>query len=232
MLKWYHRLITREALQERFSPRALRAVIRANLAQDRLGLQIHHPEYHFYDNAFPAGWAYVAAQQALIVPALETGHAGQAWEAFGRVVHSLQDFYSHSNYVSLWIEKYRHASLPAPHEIDPCDARIFNNPELCSGKVYYLLEVFSLIPGLNQMISPYLPPGSHARLNLDAPVRGPKFAFAFVAAVKRTRLEFEQLTATFPSEYLAAFTDRGGNSHLETIDEQARSQPWPEISAD
>jgi hypothetical protein len=54
MIAYYHREITREALEYKVSQAALGLIIEANLEQDRLPGQVGHPEFHFDDNAFIA----------------------------------------------------------------------------------------------------------------------------------------------------------------------------------
>jgi len=45
-------------------------------------------------------------------------------------------------------------------------------------------------------------------MNLDSPARGPKFDYAFQAALKRTRIEFEQTTKGLPQDLFALFVDK------------------------
>jgi hypothetical protein len=45
-------------------------------------------------------------------------------------------------------------------------------------------------------------------MNLDSPEQGPNFTFAFHAAVKRTKLEFEKTTAGLPAELVVVFIDK------------------------
>src|ERR1700690_3660408 len=123
-----------------FSPRALQAIIDANIRQDALRTQIGHDEFHFDNNAFARSRAYMEEQRALIKPALEGGHPLPAWEAFGRLTHTAQDFYSHSNYVDLWLVCQPNGMRPEPAEIDPFDDTLIENPSLRSGKFYYPLE--------------------------------------------------------------------------------------------
>ncbi len=99
----YHRSITTQALGEWFSARALQVIIAANLSLDGLVGQLLHPEYHFDDNAFAAGEAFVQARRAEVRPWLEAGEREKAWRAFGKVTHAVQDFYAHTNYVALWL---------------------------------------------------------------------------------------------------------------------------------
>jgi hypothetical protein len=207
MLPKYHAEITREALKDLFSDAALKKIVAANLYQDRPAAQIGHDEYHFDNNAFEKGYAYIEEQRALATAALRSNDAASAWAAFGRLTHSAQDFYAHSNYVDLWLS-HQTGALPTPSEIDPVDLTLIDDPALHSGKIYMPLEPFSFIKVLRPLVMPLLPRDSHAWMNLDEPEAGPKFAFAFHAAVIRTRLEFEKTIRDAPDKLVAVFVDR------------------------
>jgi hypothetical protein len=89
--------------------------------------------------------------------------------------------------------------------VDPVDPAIIHNQALRSGKIYLPLEVLSFVKYLKPLVMPLLPRDSHAWMNLDSPEQGPNFAFAFHAAVKRTKLEFEKTTAGLSTEQIALF---------------------------
>src|SRR5690242_8169225 len=112
----YHRAMTRQALEPRVSAAALETIITANLGQDILRYQFGHDHFHYDSNAFPAGDAYMEEQRRDITVALAQGQALPAQQAFGRLAHAAQDFYAHSNYVTLWRERNPHAT---PDEIEP-----------------------------------------------------------------------------------------------------------------
>jgi hypothetical protein len=203
MLQPIHAEIIRQALGQQFGPDALEAILKANLGQDALQGQFGHDEYHFDNNAFELSRAYIEGQRGLVFSALQAGDAQGAHAAFGRLTHSAQDFYAHSNYVDLWL-----AGRPnsVPRDIDPVDPRWITSPELYSGKLYYPQEILYFIPGLRRLALSFLPRDSHAHMNLDSAERGPKFEYAFTAAVKRTEWEFEQLRSQLSEESLALFT--------------------------
>jgi hypothetical protein len=205
MNKKYHRLITEQALREYFGQPALEAVINANLGLDALQGQIGHNEYHFDANAFAASRAFIEQNRALIRPALDRGDATAARQAFGRLTHTAQDFYAHSNYISLWLARFPADGWPPPEAVDPFDGNLLDGPHLRSGKLYYPLEVLSFVPFLKKIILPLLPRDSHAWMNLDGPEQGPKFEYALAAAVKRTLYEYEQTITGFPAGLLALF---------------------------
>jgi hypothetical protein len=85
--------------------------------------------------------------------------------------------------------------------------KLIHSPDLHSGKLYYPLEVFSFVPLLKNLVIPLLPRDSHAQMNLDSPERGVRFTYAFEAAVKRTKHEFDRTVAGLSSSHEALFTD-------------------------
>ncbi|MDQ3005534.1 MAG: hypothetical protein M3R47_09155, partial [Chloroflexota bacterium] len=105
MLTQYHIEIISAALADCFSPRALSAISKANVYQDRLSGQFGHDEFHFDNNAFDKSYAYIEEQRSLTLSSLQKKEAPSAWSAFGRLTHSAQDFYAHSNYITLWLSR-------------------------------------------------------------------------------------------------------------------------------
>jgi hypothetical protein len=208
MLSQYHIEIMLAALGGRFSPRAMSAITQANLDQDRLSGLIGHDEFHFDNNAFGKSYAYIEEQRAFVVSSLKSGDAYPAWEAFGRFLHSAQDFYAHSNYITLWLDRFNGQTPPLPPEVDPMDPSLINSPDLRSGKVYYLFELLCLVKSLRPYVLPYTPRDSHAWMNLDSPEQGFKFDYAMHAAIKRTVIEFERTTEGFSDEMCRMFSDR------------------------
>jgi hypothetical protein len=207
MLEHIHAAITREALADCFSPRALEVIVDANVKQDSLAGQFGHDEYHYDNNAFDASHRYINEQRGYVLASLFTPNTFPAWVAFGRLTHSAQDFYAHTNYVTLWLDRYKDSTPPSPPEIDPVDKSLINSPNLRSGKLYYPLEALYFIPSLRKLALAVLPRNSHAHMNLDSEERGPLFAYARAAAVKRTKHEFEILEKLLPSELFSRFVD-------------------------
>lgn len=207
MLKPVHEKMLRSAVGDKFSPRALRVITDANVRVDSLLNILGHIEYHFDDNAFEESRAFMESQRALIGPALERRDAKAAWEAFGRLTHTAQDFYSHSNYVDLWLAIQPNGLVPGPKEIDPLDDALVENPSLRSGKMYLPLGLLSFVPGIKKLVIPRMPRDSHAWMHLDSAERGPLFEYAFHAAVKRTRYEFESVMKGLTKEHKRLFTD-------------------------
>lgn len=98
-----HQAITAEALS------FLRPDIVAGLAAANVSTDVQfalESAYHFDDCNFSGGSAVVAANQAAAVQALNPSLASPATDAaailaFGQSLHTVQDFYSHSNWVEL-----------------------------------------------------------------------------------------------------------------------------------
>ena len=206
MLIPVHLRITRRALGETFSARALGIILDSNVRMDSPWNQLGHDEFHFDNNAFEVSRAYIAGQRALIAPALEAGNPRAAWVAFGRLTHTAQDFYAHSNYVDLWLACQPNGMVPSASEIDPLDDSLVENPSLRSGKSYFPFGVLSFVPGLRQLVIPRLPRDSHAWMNLDSEACGPLFEYAFYAAIKRTRFELETVAKGLTKELNHLFT--------------------------
>jgi hypothetical protein len=211
MLIEYHESITRKALSEHFGPRALQVILAANLKQDNLLTgQIGHNEYHYDNNAITESDHYIEEQRGLTLSALRKDDLPAAWAAFGRLIHTAQDFYAHSNYVDLWLSQFPYGDdvngqTPPPSEIAPLIDKLVGSPDLHSGKLYYPLGVLSFIPFLKRLVIPLLPADSHAHMQLDSPARGERFAYAFEAAVKRTQHEFENTVANLSASQKALF---------------------------
>ncbi|HQV63388.1 MAG TPA: hypothetical protein PKV19_05255, partial [Anaerolineales bacterium] len=67
MLIPIHEEMTREALGEHFSPRALEIIIAANRKQDAIRGQIGHDEFHFDNNAIEKGLRYINEQRGFVL---------------------------------------------------------------------------------------------------------------------------------------------------------------------
>src|SRR5512145_465617 len=121
MLPKYHVEILQKALGDVFSPVALSKIVQANVYQDRVSAQLGHDEYHFDNNAFEKSYAYIEEQRSLVITSLQADNAMAAWSAFGRLTHTVQDFYAHSNYIDLWLSLHTNGSRPAPFLVDPVE---------------------------------------------------------------------------------------------------------------
>ena len=204
----YHVQVLERSIGKQVSRRALASITAANLNQDSLrGLL--QPEFHFDNNLFAQSLAYMETLRAQAA----SGPAPAAWAAFGRLTHTAQDFYSHSNYVALWIEQFAASGQPPLAAIDGLDPRLLHHPRLITAHVYLPLEALCLFPALRRFVKPLLPHNSHAWMNLDAPDTGPLFPHSLEAAVQRTRAEFERTLAAIGEAQdeaaMAAFLDLG-----------------------
>ena len=73
--------------------------------------------------------------------------------------------------------------------------------------MYLPLGLLSFVPGIKKLVIPRMPRDSHAWMHLDSAERGPLFEYAFHAAVKRTRYEFESVMKGLTKEHKRLFTD-------------------------
>ena len=212
MLQSIHREMTREALEALVSPRALESIIRGNLSQDSPGGLFGHDRYHFDNNAFVESYRYINEQRGLVLASLLMPGARPAWDSFGKLIHSVQDFYSHTNYIALWLDQYNGAPPPAS-AIDPLQKDVIESPQLISGRVYLPFDALYFVPGLRRLSLAWLPRDSHGWMNLDSRAQGPRFEYARAAAVKRTRHEFDVLQNLLTPEMSARFTDLDHAAH-------------------
>ena len=206
MLIPIHEEITREALGSHFSQRALEVIVAANRKQDALSGQIGHDEYHFDNNAIDECYRYIKEQRGFVIAALLSPGVLSAWIAFGRLIHTAQDFYAHTNYIPMWLDQHN-GTPPAPPEVDPVQKSLIESPKLHSGKLYLPMDLLYFVPFLRKFSLTFLPHDSHGKMNLDSPKQGPRFEYARVAAVKRTLYEFEILENILTPEMFAKFTD-------------------------
>jgi len=202
MKEQYHREITFQALNEYFCSDALETVIAANLGQDALHYQIGHDYIHYDSNSFTAGNAYCKELRLSTIAALQNADTLAARESLGRLTHTVQDFYAHSNYVALWRETYPGASSD---KIEPELDELLSDARLHSGRLYYPLEAFSFIAALKPYVMPLLPKDSHAWMNIDDPSR-PDFEYAFTVAVKQTDMEYFRLVGQLSAQEVALLT--------------------------
>ena len=205
MLTEYHIEIMFEALGDHLGARAVGEMTNANIHQDRFAGQFGHDEFHFDNNAFEKTYRYIEQQRALTVESLQKKDAKSAWAAFGRMTHTVQDFYAHSNYVTLWLNRFDGQTPPPPSEIDPLHPDLIHSPDLRSGKTYPPLEYLYFVKSLRRYVLPLIPRDSHAWMNLDSPEQGFKFEYAMQAAIKRTRIEYEKTMSGLPRELIALF---------------------------
>ena len=194
----YHAELTRHCLAAEVSPPALDEIVRANLGQDALRYQLGtHPHFHFDNNRIREGNAYVEAQHAEIV-GLALGGGGSATQqrrALGRLLHAVQDFYAHANYVDLWLLRYSvpGTPLPPPELIDPLDPAILNHRDLITGTFVFWRDIIYYLPLIGALARRiWVHPTSHEAMNLDSPRQGWRFDYAYEAARLRTLHEWHR----------------------------------------
>lgn len=188
----YHVEMTQRVLAKYFAPGALREVVRANVGQDSLrGLFGFDAHRHFCDPNLAHSWAYVDAEHALIEDlAAKRGPVAQQRAALGRLLHTVQDFYAHTNYVDLWLTRY---GLAETDRIDGLDDGLIASPELRVGEWIFWRDSLYYIPVVGRLLRRiWLPAGSHEAVNLDSPARGPRFSLALSTAGQRSRLEYRR----------------------------------------
>jgi hypothetical protein len=207
MLSQYHIEIMLASLGDRFSARAMSEIIQANVNQDRLSGLVGHDEFHCDNNAFEKTYAYIKEQRGMVTASLEEGKANPAWQALGRFLHAVQDFYAHSNYITLWLDRFDGNSLPPPPEVDAMNPDIIHNSDLRSGKIYLPIEALYIFNSMRPFVKSILPYDSHAWMNLDSPEQGFKFDYAMQAAIKRTVIEFNKTTQDFSDDICRLFLD-------------------------
>ena len=180
----YHATLLRRAAPQGFSKAALLfRVIPANIAVD---LNQTDKWLHFDDSAFLAGVEHIETLWA----AIQAGN--RRMSNFGRLTHTVQDFYSHSN----WVELHQHVEPPAG--LGPDDCYVCRQP-LHTGTY----------PGRVRRPGQSTP--THAELNKDCPfgwfspsgarvvAEGPNrgktlFELGYRAALAATRVQFDRLT--------------------------------------
>lgn len=203
MLIPIHEDMLREALSARVGARALQAITAANIRQDAWHGQIGHDEYHYDNNALAKSDAYIIEQREMARTAVSKSDIPAAWAAFGRLTHTAQDFYSHTNYIPLWLDSYRGATPPTPPQVDPLSPNILQHSNLRSGRIYFPLDFIYFLPGMREPMLKILPKDSHAWMNLDSPKQGPLFEYARAAAIKRTVIELERVRDSAPDGFAA-----------------------------
>lgn len=188
----YHVLITKEAIGEFFSPNNLNTILTSNINQDCIIGLLGHDEFHFDNNKFSESYAYLKSQKYLCVQAIVGNKTRKALKAFGRMCHSVQDFYAHSNYIQLWINNLNEEA-PSLSNLNCIERSILNSKELVSHQTTFPGDYLALIPGVDKLLKPYLPKSSHTNMNLDSPTSGDNFYWAYHSAVVRTKIELEKV---------------------------------------
>lgn len=202
MLANYHVAVLTEALGQCFSPGALQEIVAANLGQDS-PFNLLRSVIHFDNSLITEGLAYIEEQHSLIVHAGDP-HVMRA--AFGRLSHTAQDFYSHSNYVDLWLKANGGLEKTRREDINGLDLAILNHPDLRTAYFYIWRDFIYYVPLLRRFTRKYFVfPNSHEAMHLDDPSRGPKFPYAIAAAKQRTLAEYERVIRALGPERTVRF---------------------------
>ena len=159
-----HGDVTKTALQTLLSRECLDALIDADVAQDS-GEAFKVETNHFDNDKVCESYSKVRERIAAIPSA--TGVHGKL-KLFGAVLHAIQDFYSHSNYLEL--------SLAKDEEQSPGDLSLFDFERYCPKRGNYngLGEVFTGFyegdhgpKGILVSAEDYANPRSHLHWNKD-----------------------------------------------------------------
>jgi len=192
MNSYFHTLITIDALGDKFSENALNEIIKANVKQDSIIGQVFHSEYHYDNNKIILSNQYITNQKLVCLQAIRRSSIKSARKAFGRLIHTAQDFYAHSNYAKLYA---KFPPSPDFHEpfFDCLDSEILNDKDLRSHKVYFPIDHLSIFPFLAKILRKHAPYNSHLRMNLDTPLSGELFVLVYRFAIKRTCAELNSI---------------------------------------
>ena len=196
-----HEEILRTALAGLLANQVMETVISANIHQDDIKYQVGHDHFHYDSDSFDTADAFCAALRSQVQENLGAGDLEAARVAFGKLTHTVQDFYAHSNYVELWQRKFPNLRQ---EEIDPQDDEIIRSGRLRSGRLYYPLEAITFIPGIPSWVIQMFPQDSHARMNKDHAGKQ-NFKGAFAAAIKRTTIELAWVKNNVKSEQYNQF---------------------------
>ena len=192
----YHAEVTREALGEHFGPGALLQIVGENLAQDSwLRQRTSRSPWHFDNNRIREGLVYVESELCRIVSLVDDPRGGEAQRAaFAHICHAVQDFYSHSNFVDLWLTQHRGPTAAAPDDIDGLDEDLLMHPALRTGRFVLWRDWVYHVPLIRRIARCFqIPADSHEAMHLDSPERGLGFAYALEAARQRTVYEYRRV---------------------------------------
>lgn len=219
MLSKYHIELTEKSLGSFFTSTSLREMTRANVGQDSLsslfGVEARR---HVCDCTVDESFAYVNEEHAVIAElAQQPGEEARQRAALGRLLHTVQDFYAHTNYVALWVaERGDTTSLESGGgELDP---QLLAHPQLQIAQWLTWREPFYYVPVVGQaMRRVWLPKDSHEAINLDSPKSGSHFYLAMASARQRTLREYARA--------VAAIREVGGRAAVARFHGEAEFAP-------
>ena len=205
MLSRYHIEITKNALQKFFTTPSLREIAHANVAQDSIfsffGVETRR---HVCDCTVTESMAYVDEEHARIAAlAARTTDGKEQRAALGRLLHTVQDFYAHTNYVALWVAEWAEESkldsqeMLAAHQMtDGMASQLRDHPDLCVAQWCLWRDPIYYVPLLGKLMRRWwLPACSHEAIHLDSPQRGDYFAVAMAIARQRSLAEYARAVA-------------------------------------
>lgn len=189
MHSYYHTLVTIDALSTSLSSGALSEVIRANLQQDSIIGQIFHNEYHFDNNKLAEGVAYIRQQEHACLEYIQSAQFSRARRAFGSLIHTIQDYFSHTNFVRLF-NIDQNIEIMAQLEI----IQMINEIKLIKSHMVHIpIDLFKLPPTIYLLIRDHLPKNSHAYMNLDTPLSGIDFLKSYQVSVRMTKNALDRI---------------------------------------
>lgn len=122
-----HKEIT-EAVAKKlgYSAEAIAVLVKGNLDSDKKesdapGGEWYSPPAHFDNETFSAGAARVRAKRALALESLSTCDHSVSLEAIGRALHAVQDFYAHSNFITIYSDPTKLAEIEQLTDPSPED---------------------------------------------------------------------------------------------------------------
>ena len=189
----FHQLITIDALTDNFSAAALKEIVNHNIRQDAIKNQLFHDEIHFDNNKFVEGNQLILDLHDCCVDSIKQGIYADARSAFGKITHTAQDFYAHSNYARLYEVLIENQTPNNNHNLDCLSPAILKSSFLKSHTVSFPFDYLCIIPLFARWFSKYFPEDSHARMNLDTPQSDGPFDLAYQLAVIRTRIEYQAI---------------------------------------
>lgn len=218
MLARYHDAITRAAIGLHFSAEAYDTLIRANWSQDAVPGLFDEVRHYTGDTREKAP-AYIDEEFARIAElAPQPDRVTELRQAFGRITHTTQDFYAHTNYVDLWLAASGGLDNTTPDQIDGLDDSLRHSPDLILCTFVNWRDWLYYVPLIGDLFRRiYLDPQSHEAMHLDMPSRGPKYHYAAEAARQRTVVEYNRACDLI--------REHGGHDALTRFHGQATTQP-------
>ncbi|KAK6469988.1 von Willebrand factor A domain-containing protein 7 isoform X1 [Huso huso] len=110
---------SQETVSTKQYQQAMSEIVQANAAMDFLSSTRSDPQLHFDSERLKEASAMLQSIRHLAVQSLQAGDESGARHRLGSLLHSLQDFYSHSNWVEMGYRKIHSTLLGNAEEIGP-----------------------------------------------------------------------------------------------------------------